>query len=184
MIKGKKIAAIITDGFHNSELYDPMNALKKAGAKVTILAPKPEHKTLGVLDHLQYKLPKDLQPKKRFQADLTIAEADPAKFDGLLIPGGGAPEALRLVPEAIAFVRAIYAAGKPIAGICHAAQLLISAEIVRGKDMTCVPTIGIDLKNAGAIYLDERVVIDGNLVTSRTPADMDYFIKGILTVFK
>jgi protease I len=157
-----------------------MEALRKAGAKVTVLAPKPEHTTEGVLDHVTAKLPEHLRPSDRLQADATIASASAGDFDGLLIPGGYAPEALRMVPEAIAFVRAIYAAGKPIAGICHAAQLLISAEVVRGKNMTCVPTVGVDLRNAGAIYLDEPVVVDGQMVTSRTPADMSPFIEATL----
>lgn len=182
MIKGKKIAAVITDGFHNTELTDPMDALVKEGAEVTLIAHKPEHLTVGVLDHTTVKLPDKLKPVERIKADKLIDQVKAEDFDALLIPGGFSPEALRMVPAMVSFVTDIYALGRPIAAICHGAMLLISADVVKGRNMTCVPSIGVDLKNAGAIYLDKPLVIDRNIVTSRTPADMEQFIKGFISV--
>jgi protease I len=115
-------------------------------------------------------------PKDRQQIDMIIDEANAEDFDALLVPGGGSPEKLRSYPKVVSFVQDIYYRAKPIFSICHGAMILISAGIVRGRTMTCVPSIGIDLANAGAIYLDKPVVVDGNIVTSRTPRDMEPFI--------
>jgi len=179
MIKGKKIAAIVTDGYHNTELTDPMNALIEAGAEVTVIGVKSEQVTEGLLDHMTLKCPEKLKPEDRLKANALVKDVSSDQFDALLIPGGYSPEGLRNFPEAIEFVKEFYAAGKTIAAICHGAQLLISAEIVKGKNMTCVASIAIDLKNAGAIYLNKPLVVDGNFITSRTPADMASFIQGI-----
>lgn len=184
MLKGKRVAAIITDGFHREELLEPVKALREESAEVVIVAHKPEHLTLGVLDHVTVKVPDKLKPAKRLKADKLIYDVKSEEFDALLIPGGSSPEALRRVPEMIEFVKDIYAFGKVIAAICHGVMPMISAGIVKGKNMTCVDTIGIDLQNAGAIYLDKPLVIDGNIVTSRTPVDMEYFIEGIKKVLK
>jgi len=171
----KRLAAIITDRYHNTELTDPVNAARGEGHEVTIIAVSPKHLTEGVVDH---------QGKRELKADTLIGDVSPADFDALLIPGGGAPEQLRMNAEVLAFVRSTYAAGKPIAAICHAAMVLISAEVVAGKNMTCVPIIGIDLKNAGAVYLDEPLVVDRNIITSRTPADMDPFCGALVRALK
>jgi protease I len=178
MIKGKTVAAIITDGFHNTELTDPMHALQKAGAKVVVIAVSPDHLKAGVLDHETWLLPENMRPAKRQRADLLIDDARPEEYHGLLVPGGFSPERLRTFPKVVAFIKSMHAARKPIAAICHGAQILISAEVVKGKRMTCVPTIAVDLKNAGAQYVDEALAVDGNLVTSRTPKDMQDFISG------
>jgi len=179
MIKGKKVAAVITDGFHNTELYDPMNALLDEGAEVTVFGVNPEHVTKGVLDHIQRGWPDEMKPKELFKAHKLIDEARSEDFDALLIPGGFSPEKLRTIPKVIEFVRDIYAEGKLIAAICHGPLVLISAKIVNGKNMTCVSSIADDLQNAGAIYLDKPLVICDNIVTSRTPADMEHFIRAI-----
>ncbi len=185
MIKGKKIAAIITDTFHNSELTDPQKALEKAGAKVVIIGVEERQKKEGVLDHVTGRLPDDMKPafKERQQIDMTIDEADAADFDGLLLAGGGSPEKLRGYPKVVSFVQDVFCQKKPIAAICHGPMIMISAGVVKGKAMTCVPSIGIDLANAGAIYMDRPLVVDGNIATSRTPRDMDRFIAGALEVF-
>jgi protease I len=185
MINGKKIAAIITDRFHNSELWDPQKALEKAGAKVTVIGVEERQKKEGVLDHVTAYLPDESKPapKDRQQIDMVIDEAKADDFDALLLAGGGSPERLRAYPKVVEFIQNIYWQKKPIASICHAALILISAGIVKGKTMTCVPSIGIDLSNAGAIYIDRPVVVDNGIVTSRTPADMDQFVKATLEVF-
>ena len=182
MLKGKKVAAVVTDGYHNTELWDPMKALQDEGVQVEVIGVKPEHLDPGVLDHETWRLPDDMKPKERTRAAKLIGDAASDDYDALLVPGGFSPERLRPFPEVVAFVQDIYAAGKPIAAICHGAQILIEAGIVRGKTMTCVPTISVDLINAGAIYLDRPLVIDGTFVTSRTPADMEHFNRGFKQV--
>jgi protease I len=183
-LKGKKIAAVATDGYHNTELTDPMNALIKAGAEVTVIGVSPEQKSDGLLDHETLKCPEKLSPAKRIKAARLIDEVSADQFDALLIPGGYSPERLRPYAKVISFVSDMYAAGKPIAAICHGPQLLISADVVRGRNMTCVSTIAVDLKNAGAIYLDKPLVVDANFITSRTPKDMDQFIKGFISALE
>jgi len=182
LLAGKKVAAVITDGFHNTELTDPMTALVNAGAEVIVIGAKPEHLAVGVLDHVGAKLPDSLKPNERLKANRLVDEVKSEEFDALLIPGGYSPEALRLVPAAVKLVTDIYAENKPIAAICHGVLLMISADIVKGKNMTCVSSVAVDLKNAGAIYLDRPFVIHGNIISSRTPADMEYFITGFINV--
>jgi protease I len=185
MIKGKKIAAIITDTFHNTELTDPQKALEKAGARVVVIGVEARQKTDGVLDHVTARLPDNLKPpvKDRQRIDATIDEVKASDFDGLLLAGGGSPEKLRGYPAVVDFVQDVFVQKKPIAAICHGPMIMISAGIVKGRAMTCVPSIGIDLANAGAVYVDRPLVVDGNIATSRTPADMDQFIAGALQVF-
>ncbi len=185
MVKGKKIAAIITDTFHNSELTDPQKALEKAGAQVVVIGVEERQKKEGVLDHVTGRLPDSMKPpfRDRQQIAMTIDEADAADFDGLLLAGGGSPEKLRGYPKVVSFVQDIFCQKKPIAAICHGPMIMISAGVVKGKAMTCVPSIGIDLANAGAVYVDRPLVVDGNIATSRTPRDMDQFIAGALEVF-
>ncbi len=182
MLKGKKIAAIITDGYHNTELSDPVAALEKQGVEVTVLGVKAEHLTEGILDHMSLKAPEKLPPEKRIKAKKLVPDVKFSDFDGLLIPGGYSPEELRNFPEAVAFTKGMYDAGKPLMAICHGSLLLIAAEVVSGKDMTCVSTISVDLKNAGAIFVDRPLVVDRNIVTSRTPKDMDSFIRGCIEI--
>ncbi len=185
MIQGKKVAAIITDLFHNAELWEPQKALEQAGAKVTLIGMEERQKKEGVLDHINGRLPETTRPKvkDRQQIDKVIDEVSSNDFDALLVPGGGSPEKMRAYPKVIEFIQDFHYQKKPIAGICHAAQILISAGIVKGKTMTCVPSIGVDLSNAGAIYVDRPVVVDENFVTTRTPADMDNWISAIIDVF-
>lgn len=184
MLKGKKIAAIATDGYHNTELTDPMDALLKEGVEVVVICVKPEQLKEGLLDHLTLKAPEKLPPEKRIKPSLVVNDAKAEDYDGLLIPGGYSPEQLRNFPEAVEFAKDVYANGKPIMAICHGTQLLISADVIKGKNVTAVGSIAVDVKNAGGIYIDKPLVVDGNLVTSRTPRDMDQFIEGCKNALK
>jgi protease I len=160
-LTGKRIAMLIAKDFEDAEAIDPKQYLEARGAQVT---------TIGVA--------KETYPGKKgasLAADTTFAEVQPADFDALVIPGGGAPENLRIDDDAVAFTREFVASGKPVASICHGPQLLISAEVLRGRTVTCVKKIRDDVKNAGAHYIDEALVVDGNLITSRTPADLPRF---------
>ena len=119
-----------------------------------------------------------------FRVDQTVADADPETFAGLVLPGGVAnPDALRMDQDAVDFVKAFFDAGKPVAAICHAAWLLAEADVVKGKRMTSWPSLQTDLRNAGADWVDEEVVVDGNLVTSRKPDDLPAFTAELTDLF-
>jgi protease I len=170
-----RVAALATDGFEEAELLEPMKALKKAGATVDVISPKPgkiqgfRHTTKGKTVHV----------------DRTLDEAHPDEYDALLLPGGAVnADALRTLPEAKAFVRAIQDAHKPMAIICHAPWLLVSADLVRGRKLTSYHTIQDDIRNAGGEWVDQEVVEDGNWVTSRQPDDLPAFIPAMLKLFQ
>jgi protease I len=161
-----RIAMVIANQFEDSEAISPKEHLESLGAIVTLIAPD-RNQVTG-------KKGATLTP------DMSFADgADIGEFDALVIPGGGAPENLRIVDEAVNFARAFVESGKPVASICHGPQLLISADVLRGRTTTCVKKIRDDVRNAGAIYVDEALVVDGNLISSRTPADLDVFNKAI-----
>jgi protease I len=164
-LSGKRVAMLLAKDFEDVEATDPKQYLEARGAQVT---------TIGMARE-SYAGKKGAS----LTADLTFAEARADEFDALIIPGGGAPENLRIEDEAVAFTRAFVESGRPVAAICHGPQLLISAEVVRGRTLTCVKKIRDDVKNAGANYVDEALVVDGNLITSRTPADLPRFNEGI-----
>lgn len=129
---------------------------------------------------------KTVQSKYHFtvEATKTVDECRSEDYDGLILPGGTAPEKLRLSAAALRLTREIFEAGKPVCAICHGPQLLISAGVARGKKATCYPGIADDLKNAGALYEDAPVVVDGNLVTSRRPQDLPYWMREFVRLFK
>ncbi len=179
MLKGKKIATFIAEGYHKRELEDPIKALEPEGVKFVLIGVKEKHITEGVLDYNTFKYPDDMKPGNRKKADILIKDAHPEDFDGLIISGGSAPEKLRKERMVVEFIRKMYALKKPIAAICHGPQLLISAKIIKGKNIASVSSIAVDIENAGAIYLDEPVVVDGNIITSRVLADIDHFIKAV-----
>jgi protease I len=160
----KRVAMVIAKNFEDSEAISPKEHLEAAGATVTLIA----------LDRnpVEGKKGAVLSPDTTF-ADLSPTEE--AAFDLLVIPGGGAPENLRIDDRAVAFTRRFVESGKPVASICHGPQLLISANVLRGRTTTCVNKIRDDVKNAGATYVDEALTIDVNLISSRTPADLDVF---------
>jgi protease I len=173
-LEGRRIAALAADGFEKVELVVPMKALRAAGAKVDVISLR--HGNIrGVNLH---------EPASRVHVDKTIAEANPDDYDGLLLPGGFInPDLLRQSAEAREFVRAFDAAGKPIASLCHGPWVLASAGLLRGRTLTSWPGVRDDLVNAGAIWLDEPFVRDGNLVTSRGPQDLVPFVQGCLEHF-
>ncbi len=170
----KTIAVVATDGFEQVELDKPVEALKAAGATVEIIAPK-----AGTIQGFNHHDKGDVTG-----VDRTIAEADADSYDALLLPGGViSPDALRLEDDAIRFIRAFTDAGKPVAAICHGPWTLINAEAVRGRRMTSWPSLRTDLKNAGAEWVDEEVVVDDGLVTSRKPDDLPAFCTKMIEAF-
>jgi protease I len=162
----KRIAVIATDGVEESELTEPVKALRSAGARVDILSPKRE--PIQAFRHHD--------KSSKIDVDKSLEEASPEDYDGLLLPGGALnADALRTDEKAQQFVRRINAARKPMAVICHAPWLLVSAGLARGRKLTSWPTIADDLRNAGAPWVDREVVVDDNLVTSRGPKDIPAF---------
>jgi protease I len=165
-LNGKRIAILATEGFEQSELEQPREALDEAGAETDLVS----------LQSGEIKAWDEDDFGDSFDVDLTLDEADPESYDGLLLPGGDMnPDKLRLEPKAVEFVRAFFQAGKPVAAICHGPQLLIEADVVRGRKLTSYPSVKKDLMNAGANWVDEPVVVDNGLVTSRKPDDIPQF---------
>ncbi len=173
-LKGRRIAALAADGFEKVELVIPLRALKRAGAKVDVVSLR-HGRIRGVNLHL---------PASRVGVDKTISEADPGDYDGLLLPGGFiSPDLLRQSALAREFVRAVAARDKPIATLCHGPWVLASAGLLEGRTLTSWPGIRDDLVNAGATWLDQEIVRDGNLTTSRGPQDMAAFVPAMLAAF-
>jgi protease I len=157
----KRVAMVLAKNFEDSEAIDPKRYLEERGAEVTVIGIEPgriEGKKGGSLE-----------------ADATFADVSPEEFDLLVIPGGGAPENLRIHQPAVEFTRRFVEAGKPTAAICHGPQLLISARVLPGRTLTSVNKIRDDVTNAGGNYVDEPLVEDGNLITSRIPSDLPQF---------
>lgn len=167
-LSGKTIAILATDGFEQSELLEPKEKLEDAGATIHIIAPK-EGGIFG-WDHDHWG--------ERVPVDHTINQANPDDYDALVLPGGVMnPDKLRIDDDALKFVKSFFEAGKPVSAICHGPQILINCEVVDGRKMTSYPSIKKDLINAGANWVDEKVVTDQGLTTSRTPDDLPAFIK-------
>ncbi|WP_130833715.1 type 1 glutamine amidotransferase domain-containing protein [[Erwinia] mediterraneensis] len=160
----KKVAVLITDGFEDSEFTSPAEAYSKAGHEIVTIEMEAGKTIRGK------------QGKAEVKIDKSIDQVSPAEFDALLLPGGHSPDSLRGDDRFVNFTKEFVASGKPIFAICHGPQLLISANGVRGRKMTCVKAIAIDLRNAGADFYDKEVVVDDDiLVTSRTPDDLPAF---------
>jgi len=173
-LKGRTIAVLATDGVEQVELTEPVKALKGAGADVKVVSDK-----TGEIQAFKHH-----DKGSKIAVDEPLQQADPDEFDALLLPGGVInPDALRLVPQAIDFVRHFVQEGKPIAAICHGPWTLIDAGGVKGKTMTSWPSLKTDLSNAGAKWVDEQVVTDGSLVTSRKPDDIPAFSKKAIELF-
>jgi protease I len=174
-LHGKKIAILATDGFEQSELIEPRKALDQAGAKTQVVSPK-DGKIRG-WNHKDWG--------QEVSVDVPLKSAKPEDYDALLLPGGVMnPDQLRMIPEAVAFVKRFTDAGKPVAAICHGPWTLIEAGAVRGKTITSWPSLKTDLKNAGATWQDKEVIRDGNLVTSRKPDDIPAFNKEMIRLFE
>lgn len=168
MLAGKRIAILAEEGFEDSELVEPLRALRGVGARVIVV---------GSGSHETYR---GKRGKAKVKADIIADKVNGQDFDAIIIPGGYAPDRMRLYQPMIDMVRKAFNSGKLIAAICHGPQLLISADIVRGRRVTSWPSVAIDLKNAGANWVDEPVVQDRNLITARKPADLPRFNKAII----
>ena len=168
MLEGKCVAILAEEDFEDTELVEPMRAMKDAGARVVVV---------GSGSNKSYK---GKRGTATITVDTTADEVNAEDFDAVIVPGGYAPDKMRLYRPMVELVKKAYEAGKVVAAVCHGPQLLISADIVRGRRLTSWPSIAVDLKNAGAIWVDEPVVQDGNLVASRKPADLPRFNKTII----
>ncbi|MBY8827478.1 type 1 glutamine amidotransferase [Hephaestia sp. CMS5P-6] len=166
-LTGKTVLIMATDGFEQSELFKPREALLDAGATVTLASIKTDP-IQGVVN--------DDKKAETITPDITLDQVTPDEYDMLVLPGGvGNPDKLRMQARAPEIVRAFLEAGKPVAAICHAPWLLIEADVVRGKKVTSWPSVRTDLRNAGADVVDQEVVVDGQLITSRKPDDIPAF---------
>lgn len=168
-LRGRRVAFLVAhEGIEQVELTEPWRAVVEAGGEPVLVSPKGGR--VQAFHHLD--------KADTFPVDLTVAEADPDSFAGLVLPGGVAnPDALRLDERAVGFARSFMAAGTPVAAICHAAWLLVEADVVRGRTLTSWPSLRTDVTNAGGTWVDEEVVVDGNLVTSRKPDDLPAFVE-------
>lgn len=170
-LSGKKIAILATNGFEESELFEPMKALEKSGAEIHIIAP--EKGKIKAWDKNDWG--------KSIKVDVTIDDAKVIDYDALVLPGGVInPDKLRRYPKAVDFVHQFFNKNKLVAAICHGPQLLIEADLVRGRKLTSFSSIKKDLQNAGANWIDKEVVVDGNLLTSRSPEDLKVFSDTII----
>jgi protease I len=165
-LNGKKVAILVADGFEQVELTSPKQALEQAGAKTQIVSLK-SGKVKG-WDHTDWG--------QEFPVDVTVEQANPNDYDALLLPGGVMnPDTLRTSKPAVQFVRSFFAQRKPVAAICHGPWLLVEADVLRGRKVTSYHSIKTDVKNAGANWVDQEVVVDQGLVTSRNPDDLPAF---------
>lgn len=170
-----RVLMIATDGFEQDELFGPRQALLDAGAQLTLASLKTDAITGE----------KGGEKGDSITPDATIEQVDAADFDALVLPGGvGNPDKLRMEPRVIETVRAFFDAGKPVAAICHAPWLLVEADVVAGRQVTGWPSVRTDLANAGGHVLDQEVVIDGNLITSRNPDDIPAFNRAVIAALE
>ncbi|HEV7328462.1 MAG TPA: type 1 glutamine amidotransferase domain-containing protein [Bosea sp. (in: a-proteobacteria)] len=173
-LDGMKIAILVTDGFEEVEMTAPREALDDAGAKTSLISPKPDK--VRAWDFTEWS--------DSYPVDVPLASANPQDYDALLLPGGVInPDTLRADAKAVAFVKAFFDARKPVASICHGPWTIIETGEASGRRMTSWPSLKSDLKNAGANWVDEEVVIDRGLVTSRSPDDMAAFNRETLKLF-
>ena len=173
-LEGLKVAILVDDGFEQVELIEPRKALDQAGAETRIVSPKGER--VRGWDFTDWG--------DELRVDVPLDEAKPNDFDALLLPGGVFnPDALRMQPKAVAFVKAFFDAGKPVASICHGPWTVIEAGAAQGRRIASWPSLKTDLRNAGAEWVDQEVVVDGNLVTSRNPDDIPAFNRAMIDLF-
>jgi protease I len=174
-LQGKKIAFLAADGVEKVELEKPRAALLQAGAEVEVLSLKSGE--IQARNH-------DLEPAGTFAVDRAVSDAAVDDYDGLVLPGGTVnPDKLRLDDSAVSFVRDFVESKKPVAAICHGPWTLVEAGVAAGRKLTSYPSIRTDLRNAGANVVDEEVVVDGNLITSRSPSDLPAFCSTIIKQF-
>jgi protease I len=173
-LKGLRVAILVEEGFEQVELVEPRKALDDAGAETQIVSPRSG--SVWAWNFTDWG--------DEFSVDLTLDQARPQDFDALLLPGGVMnPDKLRMQPEPVEFVRAFFDAGKPVAVICHGPWTVIEAGAARGRRIASWPSLKTDLRNAGAEWVDEEVVVDSNLVSSRKPDDIPAFNREMLKLF-
>jgi len=171
-LQGRKVAILAADGVEKVELEQPREALKEAGAQVELLSLR-----TGEIQARNH----DLEPAGVFAVDRPVSDASVDEFDGLVFPGATVnPDKLRLDSSAVSFVRDFVCSGKPVAAICHGPWTLVEAGVAVGRTLTSYPSIRTDLRNAGAHFIDEEVVVDGNLISSRSPSDLPAFCSTIV----
>jgi protease I len=169
-LQGKYIALLATDGFEDDELTKPLEAVKEAGADVVIIS-ETTGKIVG-------------KNGTEIVTDLAVEDADAEAYNGLLLPGGlQNPDTLRMNPTVVSFIKNFFTTNKPVAAICHAPWLLVEANVVEGRRLTSWPSLRTDLENAGALWVDEPVVVDQGLVTSRKPDDIPAFSEKAIEEF-
>src|SRR5579863_9308845 len=165
-LEGKCVAIMVANGFEQVEMTEPRKALQQAGAKTDLVSP-----VKGEVQGMNHEEKGD-----KFPVDVDLNDADAKDYDALLLPGGVAnPDHLRMTPKAVQFARSFFEDGKPVAVICHGPWTLVEADVVRGRRMTSWPSVKTDLKNAGADWVDQQVVVDNGLVSSRKPDDIPAF---------
>lgn len=173
-LENKKIAILVANGFEQVELTKPREALLEAGATVHIVSPESDQvQGWNHYDKADF-----------FPVDVELKAADAANYDGLLLPGGTVnPDQLRTNKQAVAFITAFFSANKPVAAICHGPWSLVEADAVKGRTVTSWPSLQTDLKNAGATWVDQEVVVDSGLITSRNPNDIPAFNEHMIQAF-
>ncbi|HEX6970036.1 MAG TPA: type 1 glutamine amidotransferase domain-containing protein [Micromonosporaceae bacterium] len=166
-LHGKRVAFLATDGVEEVEYTETRAAVERAGAQVELVSIKP-----GTIQSMQH----DIQPAGTYQVDRTVAQADPAGYDALVLPGGAVnPDRLRVNADAMRFVRAFFEQDKPVGAICHGPWSLVEADVVKGRTVTSYPSLRTDIINAGGAWVDQEVHVDHGLVTSRRPSDLPAF---------
>jgi protease I len=173
-LDGLKIAILATDGFEQAELLEPRQALQQAGAVTEVVAPK--RGRIRGWNHTEWG--------QEVAVDRELQDADPEDYDALVLPGGVMnPDKLRTIPAAVSFARAFFESAKPVAAICHGPWTVIEAGAAKGHRMTSWPSLQTDIRNAGGDWVDEEVVVDGKLVTSRKPDDLPAFNRATIELF-
>ncbi len=174
-LNGKKIAILATDGVEQVELVEPRKAVEQAGARAELLAPKDGE--IQAMNH-------DLEPADKFGVDKLVSDASPSDYDGLILPGGTVnADKLRADDDVVSFVQEYFKTGKPVGVICHGPWTLVEADLVRGRTLTSYPSLRTDIRNAGGEHVDEEVVVDQGLVSSRNPDDLPAFCAKIVEEF-
>jgi protease I len=171
-LSGRRVAILATRGVEQAELVEPRQAVTEAGATTELVSL--ESGSIQATNH-------DIEPADKFDVDRVVSEVSVNDYDALILPGGAVnPDTLRQDEAAVAFVRDFVESGKPVAAICHAPWTLVEADVVRGRTLTSYPSIRTDIRNAGGTVVDEEVVIDGNLISSRRPDDLPAFCRTIV----
>ena len=174
-LSGKRVAILVADGFEQVEMTDPRKALDDAGAKTEIVSPMQ-----GEVQGWNH-----FEKGKKFLVDVDLNAADPHSYDALLLPGGVVnPDQLRLIPLAVQFVKTFIEDQKPVAAICHGPWMLVEADVVRGRKVTSWPSLKTDVRNAGGHWVDQEVVVDDGVVTSRRPGDLPVFNRKMIAEFQ